>query len=191
MLFKKTRATRAFMLAVSDPFTGPSFPAADAEQLIAQGAQVTGILPPDGASLLSEVAVMGNIPVAEVLLRHGADPNGNALRRHLPLNAAVQNAYGSLVELLVANGADINLQDALGTSPLHTAVTGDTARRSGMPELVMRLGADPSLRNSRGLTALEDFEYMASRMIGGPYASPEDDEKLIHDRQRLRRLLVQ
>jgi ankyrin repeat protein len=50
----------------------------------------------------------------------------------------------TLLDLLLANGADLNSQDKLGNTPLHTAVLYE---RDDMVELLVTRGADINIRN--------------------------------------------
>lgn len=59
------------------------------------------------------------------------------------------------VKLLVKHGADVNAKGEMGITPLHYAAT---FRDVAMVEVLMRLGADASLRNEWGQTAREVLE---------------------------------
>lgn len=56
--------------------------------------------------------------VAELLLRHGADPNGGADSPWNPLSIACGNRYRRLVKLLLRYGADPNFRHDSGAYPI-------------------------------------------------------------------------
>ena len=106
------------------------------------------------ATALHLAVAMGFKAVAETLLDHKANPNeGNSQGREsvTPLHAAAGGASVSMVELLLARGANVNATDASGRTPLHRAC------ESGHPEIVRALlaaKADPAARDNDGYTPL-------------------------------------
>jgi uncharacterized protein len=69
-----------------------------------------------------------------------------------PLHIACEKGEIGDVEILIANGADINLPGDLGNTPLHSAAL------TGKAEVIKRLlelGADPFLRNEFSQTPLQ------------------------------------
>lgn len=169
MFFKRTHAERRLMLLLNHPDVSPDLPADEVEALLVRGAKANTILPPDGGSFLALTAIWGNVGVARVLLSHGADPNGNQLRRHVPLSIAVQNAHTEFIDLLLSAGADINVRDSRGQTGLFTALTMDKPRGHGVPEQLLRSGIDPSIRDKEGRTALETLEHFTQMMSNSPY----------------------
>ncbi len=69
-----------------------------------------------------------------------------------PLAAAVIAKSHEVVRLLLGAGADPNLCDALGNTPLHIAALNDM---SGIADLLLQAGASPFRRNADGLNAIE------------------------------------
>ena len=78
-----------------------------------------------------------------------------------PLETAIEKADGDMIEFLVAHGADPNLVDPSGMTPLAAAIRFSLEHwdyvnhREGQPsttmiESLVRLGADPTLPASRG-----------------------------------------
>ena len=59
-----------------------------------------------GDSPLIDVATLGIVPVAEILLRHGANPNATSRSQDNVLHAAVRSGDARLVSLLLDSGAD-------------------------------------------------------------------------------------
>ncbi|KAL4177450.1 hypothetical protein KRP22_002472 [Phytophthora ramorum] len=71
--------------------------------------------------------------------------------RWSPLHFACRYGHSSLVELLVARGADVDLQDWLGNTPLHLAAGWGDLR---CVTLVLEGGADVRRQNNGGETPL-------------------------------------
>jgi ankyrin repeat protein len=124
--------------------------------------------------------------IAELLIANGADVNssnrggwsilGEVGREHFdeflalkmagmtPLHAAAASTcshYGAL-ELLIANGADVNARTDSGVTPLHMAAD------SGLPyavELLIANGADVNARDQIGRTPLQIASYFCRAYI--------------------------
>lgn len=186
--FGKRRATRLLMVMVSHPVHAESFTAEEAVSLIAQGASASALMP-GGSSPLIHACEWGNLGVAEVLLRNGADPNGIGQRKHMPLHAAAINGHNALIDLLVERGADINAQGAFGATALHHAVVSDVARRRGTAEKLVQLGADPSRRNEDGQTPLAAFQELVDVIVGHPPVGKETQTEKYRTDQSLQKEL--
>jgi len=82
------------------------------------------------------------------------DP-GNTLSRHPlcgnPLHNAAYNGHNDVVELLIANGAEVNGKNQLGFVPLHSAASQD---QTETVKLLVANGADINVKNSSGYTPL-------------------------------------
>ena len=109
-----------------------------------------------GRTLLHEVAGQRNLPLVELLLHLGADPNTRDQWEHTPLyfvGNASHGAYGaSVVRVLIQNGANVNAQERLKhCTALHMA-----ARRGNVPvaEALLDCGADAEARDKLGDTPL-------------------------------------
>lgn len=193
--FQTRKATNLLAVGVSHPGYAPSFSPAEAEKLIAQGADANTLMP-EGMSPLAHAAIWGNVGVAQVLLSHGADPDGNVMRRKIPLAIAAQNGHDELVRLLLAKGANVNAQDQQGDTALHRAVTPAVGRHSGVIETLVGHGADPRIRNREGKTPLEEFEDSVRVLVGmRPFGNETQadcdrrDRELTNDLNRLTGLL--
>jgi ankyrin repeat protein/globin len=109
-----------------------------------------------GRTLLHEVAGQRNLPLVELLLHLGADPNARDQWEHTPLyfvGNASHGAYGAaVVRILIQNGANVNAQERLKhCTALHMA-----ARRGNVPvaEALLDCGADAEARDKLGDTPL-------------------------------------
>ena len=71
---------------------------------------------------------------AKVAIEHGADVNRTDHGGTAPLHSAAQRNYATLVELLAANGAELNLKDGRGTTALTLAERAE-ARRLERPDI--------------------------------------------------------
>ena len=109
-----------------------------------------------GRTLLHEIASQGNLPLVELLLHLGADPNARDQWEHTPLyfvGNASHGAYGAaVVRVLARGGANVNAQENLKhCTPLHMA-----ARRGNVAiaEALLDCGADVEARDKLGDTPL-------------------------------------
>ncbi len=107
----------------------------------------------DGFSALGLAAFFGHLAIVELLLAAGADPSAPARNtmQVTPLHSAI--AHGNpetaraLAQLLLAHGADVNVAQAGGWTPLHQAAA------HGHVDVVAMLlahGADPNAGSADG-----------------------------------------
>jgi|APSaa5957512622_1039677.scaffolds.fasta_scaffold25166_3 uncharacterized protein len=140
--------------------------------LIQRGADANGVGYGDNTALMA-AANQGNSEVVELLLNEGADPNlASPVTGETPLHASTSHAYkeGMLdcVRLLLSVGANPNVKTKadiptdryyrdtrlVGETPLHLAAAyGDEE----MIRSLLQAGADPSIRDDRGDSALTWF----------------------------------
>jgi len=110
----------------------------------------------EGFAVLTLVVSHSNVFGVNALLDAGADPNlrdGDG-RSALAMAATLPDPAQRLaiLENLVAAGADLNVEDSTEFTPLSYAVA--TGEPADFIADLLRLGADPTLPNSQGETAL-------------------------------------
>ena len=115
---------------------------------------------------IHEAAIKGNIEAVKQHIAAGTDLNAKYLRDGYqggtPLYYAV-NANKEIVELLLANGADVNAKDNTGLTPLHRASAKDDtgltplteALTKEIVELLITNGADVNAKNKNGDTPID------------------------------------
>jgi ankyrin repeat protein len=101
-------------------------------------------------STLSYAIVMDNIDIVRVLLEKGANPNNTDLEDNSsPLHKSVQNI--ELTKLLIEAGADVNIKNDHGETPLHYVMDLSVA------QTLISSGADVNAKNIFGLTPLHQM----------------------------------
>ena len=113
-----------------------------------------------GDTALHLAAAGHRVELTQLLLASGADPNANANHRgSSPLHYAadgyvIEPAWDgseqvATIACLIDAGANINLQDKNGATPLHRAVR---TRCAAAVRFLLRAGSDPFLQNKSGST---------------------------------------
>ena len=105
---------------------------------------------PDKLTPLDSAARKGQLVVARFLLDNKADPNFRPRfgTVQFPLSAAAANGHKAMVELLLAHGAQVNVDDG---DPLRIAAEKGF---QSVVEALLAAKANPNLRDYRGQTAL-------------------------------------
>jgi ankyrin repeat protein len=109
-----------------------------------------------GTNPLHAAAYSGNFEVAQKLIEY--DPAGINARNYAastPLHWASESHNfkdGSVLRSLLGHGADINVQDMYGWSPLNLASNNG---RLETVRLLLKYGADVEVKNNKGKTALQ------------------------------------
>lgn len=109
---------------------------------------------PDGFTPVALAAFFGQPAAVTALIAAGADVNAparNALKV-AALHAAVAGGKLEIVKAVLQAGADPNAQQQAGFRPIHEA--GTKANRA-LAELLLAHGADPSLPNDTGTSAID------------------------------------
>lgn len=115
----------------------------------------------DGRNASDETALMlvclkGQLDLAGRLIERGADVNKVGWT---PLHYAATNGHGDVIRLLLEHHAYIDAESPNGTTPLMMAASYGTPVAV---KILLEAGADPLLKNQRGLTAI-DFAERAQR----------------------------
>ena len=102
-------------------------------------------------SAFIDAAVENNLEAVKQLLAAGADVDakvGGFIRGWTPLHFAARDGYKEIVELLIAEGANVNANNQYGYTPLHLATTKEVAA------LLISNGADVNAKIDEGWTSL-------------------------------------
>src|SRR5688572_16921987 len=113
-----------------------------------------------GDTVLHLAAAGYRVEIVRLLLRSRADPNvAKNRRKSSPLHYAADGfitgpAWDAkrqvkTIDCLLQNGADIQLQDMNGATPLHRAVR---TRCAAAVSFLLKAGSDPTTRNKSGST---------------------------------------
>ena len=122
-----------------------------------------------------------NIEAVKQHLAAGTDVNEHDSIQS-PLHYAAQSYSKEIVDLLIANGADVNAKDRTGSPPLHWAVLKG---QKDIVELLIEAGADMYVRKKRGgdnllhIAALRGHKEVAEMLIvkGFDVNSRNDEEE--------------
>lgn len=107
-------------------------------------------------SPLMMAALKGHLALAKKLIERGADVNKPGWTA---LHYAATNGHLAIMELLLENHAYIDAESPNGSTPLMMAAHYGTP---AAVKLLLEAGADPTLKNQLGLTAI-DFAHRANR----------------------------
>ena len=135
---------------------------------IGQSSRVTALLDhdvtlldaysPDGFTPLGLSAFFGKIAILEILVARGADvnlPSRNPMKVR-PIHSAVAHhdpvVALQMAQVLLDRGADVNVTQAGGWTPLHEAANHGNI---DMVRLLIRHGADKSARSDDGRSPLD------------------------------------
>ena len=103
---------------------------------------------------LVEACEYSRMGVVKILLEHGADANLSVRGFRMSLFCACENGHLDIASLLLEYGADINCVDNLCETPLIVAVRYRRLDKD-LVQLLLERGADPTIADSDGLTALD------------------------------------
>ncbi len=111
---------------------------------------------------LSYAASEGNIELVNILLDKGANVNDLNDHGESVLYAATYSNNPDMIKLLVDKGAPLNIQNEDGRTEFFHAAFNILFNEcdSAMLKILLELGADPSIKDNRGQTALEYFKML-------------------------------
>jgi ankyrin repeat protein len=127
-------------------------------ELLEQNSALANEFSPDGFPVLSYAAFFGQPDALVLLLQAGADPNEQARNSMLirPLHAATaqsdQQIALTITARLLAAGADANIKQQGGWTPLHAAAANGNLE---LIQLLLRHGADLAAKNDDSKTAFD------------------------------------
>lgn len=111
-----------------------------------------------GNNALILAAKTCNVKIIEALLQNNIDPNWKNINGNSPLILATENEFNKSkeanlsIELLLKYGADVNVLDKHGKTPLMiSSINGDKR----IAKTLINNNAEIMLRDNKGLTALE------------------------------------
>jgi ankyrin repeat protein len=109
---------------------------------------------PDGFTPVALAAFFGQPAAVKTLIAAGADVNAAAKNglKVAALHAAVAGGKLEIVKAVLEAGGDANAQQQAGFRPIHEA--GIKANRP-LADLLLSQGADPSLTNDDGKSAID------------------------------------
>jgi len=94
----------------------------EVKSLLDAGEAVDQLGGPYGSTALGWAAIAGDLPLARLLLAHGATPNVKARKGSTPMHMATWNGdHDELVDLLLEAGGDTTVTNAAGHTPLAQA----------------------------------------------------------------------
>lgn len=102
-----------------------------------------------GKTLLHAAAFEGNLKIAEILIKRGADVNSRDTFKQTPLYYAAHEGHLEMAEFLITKGADVNARDYKQNTPMHYAVKKGHAN---VEALLLGSGADINAVNKSGET---------------------------------------
>ena len=161
--------------------------------LVESGADVNA---PDnyGLTPLHYAVDYGYEKLIEFLLRHGADPNAKDNGGYTPLHISAFEGHPSFpvvplgsdseqpetymreAKLLIKSGADVNMKDKGGRTPLHAAVSNN---RIDFVRLLLESGADPNAKCKHLYIAPDGGLLPASEVTPLHIAANEGYEDLV------------
>jgi ankyrin repeat protein len=123
-----------------------------------------------GKSVLSYAVYLKQPRVIAALVAAGADLNapseaGDGGNPAPPIFMAIKSGDLAIVQQLVAAGANVNVLDQQGSTPLHRAVMVRPAEyTTGLVTTLLRAGADPNAMRPKGGTALHNLIFSADNL---------------------------
>jgi bla regulator protein blaR1 len=133
----KTRALNRALLEASEDGN-----LKDVEELLAEGADINGIVEGDGTALIV-AARAGHKPVVQFLLQRGADPNVAASGDGNALIKAAESGHTEIVDLLLISGARVNEVVAGDENAL---IKASGSGHVDVVQLLLSRGADVNMR---------------------------------------------
>jgi uncharacterized protein len=125
------------------------------EPLLQQDAMLVHATSADGWAPLHLAAAFGGPGATALLLGHGAHVHrfSHNPMRNQPLHACIALSRDpETVHILIAQGADVNMEQAGGYTPLHQAAAAGLV---DLTKILLEAGAEPDRRCQQGKTAAD------------------------------------
>jgi len=140
------------------------------------------------------------VPVAKLLVEHGADINAVSDAEGTTLSHAMSLKKKGLAEFLLKRGVDINIKNSEGSTSLHNVALVSSAGDSSLQDAAWLLdhGANLEARNNKGETPLMvaakwgSFEMVQFLLNRGARADVQDNQgknMVASDKKKLKILL--
>jgi hypothetical protein len=118
----------------------------------------------------------GNLEMASMLLRRGANVNVQDIFGNSPLHYAADKKKKEMAELLIKCGADVNLKDFRGNTALHTACVNNDI---DMVRMLLLANADPNVSDLADMkpsqkTTSPPIKALLERRIQSLHSGDED-----------------
>ena len=135
----------------------------------------------NGWTALHHAAYNGDIESATILIRDGgANVNAYSNKQRTPLHFAAHNNHKVIIQLLLANGADLEWPDAEKCTPLHIACKrGHTESVS----LLLNSNANIYAQDMRQWTSLHYSAYNGYGKVCNQLLKWEADKDILRDMQ--------
>lgn len=139
---------------------------ADLERLLLTGTDVNCVDPGGRTPLMHAVLAQdADEAMIRFLIQRGADPNRHDTgQRWTALHFAARDQKLAIVGALLQVGAFVNAEDVFGNTPLWRCVM-ETRVDSNVVELLLKYGADPSLKNRQSVSPRDVAERTGKTAI--------------------------
>jgi len=128
-----------------------------AKKLLSAGANIERT-DRDGESALNLAIVNDQISCVYLLIQQGVNIDNGDFYGHLSvLDSTLYHRKYDILSILIQSGADVNIINSKGNTPLHTAVLLDNRRGA---EMLLQAGADPFLREKYRDSAVDLAQMM-------------------------------
>lgn len=151
------------------------------EYLLKKGAR-PGDLVTDARNTLELCAKQDDPRFLEAAIKHGGNVNMiGYFTQQTPIYAAILARRKANVELLLKNGAYLNVSDPTGITPLLWA---SEARAFDLVVLLLKHGADPEIRDNNGFSALHVLREVNPKAGDPLYDSYTEAIRLLESYQK-------
>ena len=136
----------------------------------------TNVVDRYGGTPLLKAVESNEVKAIGVLVEAGADIDRRIAGYQSVVHVAAFNRVAEALIALSKHGADFNIQDIEGETPLHCALIETGEKTAEIVDVLLRSGADETIVNEDGL--------QAAKTVGSIFSGSEEDN------ERVRRLLA-